>query len=210
MEIKCSHTDVLDTDLLVPNPRNPNKHPEEQIKLLAKIMAHQGWRSPIVVSRRSGYVVKGHGRLEAAKLNGWDKCPVDKQDYVNEADEWADMIADNKIAELAESDMKMIQELAQEIPQPFDLDLLGIPNFQLTALENIISDASSEWVGMPEFNQEDQLAHRQVIVNFKSDEDVMLFAKLLEQDLTDKTRSIWYPKVDPICAVDKRYSNEHI
>ena len=31
---------------LVPNPRNPNTHPEDQVKLLAKIIKFQGFRSP--------------------------------------------------------------------------------------------------------------------------------------------------------------------
>jgi DNA modification methylase len=130
MEVKCTFTEMVDLDLLVPNPRNANKHPEEQIKLLAKIMKHQGWRRPIVVSKRSGFVVAGHGRLMAAKLNGWTSAPVDRQDYASEADEYSDMIADNKIAELAETDMAMVNLDAASFPD-LDLDLLGIPDFSL-------------------------------------------------------------------------------
>ena len=130
MEVKCTFTEMVDIDLLVPNPRNANKHPDEQIKLLAKIMKHQGWRRPIVVSKRSGFVVAGHGRLMAAKLNGWAQAPVDRQDYATEADEYADMIADNKIAELAETDMAMVNLDAASFPD-LDLDLLGIPDFSL-------------------------------------------------------------------------------
>ena len=134
MLVKCSHTEMVDIDLLVPNPRNPNKHPDNQIALLAKIMKHQGWRSPVVVSKRSGFIVKAHGRLAAAKLNGWTQAPVDKQDYSCEADEFADMVADNKIAELAESDMLMINEDAAKFPE-LDLDLLGITDFSLVDAE---------------------------------------------------------------------------
>lgn len=131
MVVNCSHTELVDIDLLVPNPRNPNVHPENQLKLLAKIMKHQGWRSPIVVSKRSGFMVKGHGRLAAAKLNGWTQAPVDKQDYLNEADEFADMVADNKIAELSTTDMQLVQSMVLEMPKDFDIDLLGIPEFHI-------------------------------------------------------------------------------
>jgi DNA modification methylase len=131
MQINCAHDELVDIDLLTPNPRNANKHPEKQIKLLAKIMKHQGWRSPVVVSRRSGFIVKGHGRLEAAKLNGWDTIPVDHQEYANEADEYADMVADNKIAELADTDLSMVLEDVLNLGPDFDLDLLGIPDFKL-------------------------------------------------------------------------------
>ena len=46
----------------VEHPRNPNKHSDKQIALLAKIIRNQGWRNPIVVSADSGFIVAGHGR----------------------------------------------------------------------------------------------------------------------------------------------------
>src|SRR5689334_7267785 len=128
MDVKCAFDEMVDIDLLIPNPRNPNKHPENQIALLAKIMGHQGWRSPVVVSERSGFIVKGHGRLQAAKLNGWAQVPVDKQEYATEADEYADMVADNKIAELAETDLGMVLQDVLDLGPDFDFDLLGIPD----------------------------------------------------------------------------------
>jgi len=134
--VKCAFDEMIDSDLLIPNPRNPNKHPENQIKLLAKIMNHQGWRSPIVVSTRSGFIIKGHGRLAAAKLNGWSQTPVDYQDYENEADEYADMVADNKIAELAESDMGMILTDMKDFPD-MDTELLGVFDFTTDCLPEI-------------------------------------------------------------------------
>ena len=137
MKINCAHTELADIDLLVPNPKNPNKHPDNQIKLLAKIMAHQGWRSPVVVSNRSGFITKGHGRLMAARLNGWTQVPIDRQDYANEADEYADMVADNKIAELAETDMMMVNADAQNLGPDFDLELLGIPDFEIVPTEEL-------------------------------------------------------------------------
>jgi DNA modification methylase len=121
---------MVDVDLLVPHPLNPNKHGERQIEMLAKIMNHQGWRHPITVSKRSGFIVAGHGRLMAAKKLGWTQAPVDRQEFDTEADEYAHLIADNKIAELAEhDDLKMFDDL-KKFPD-LDLDLLGIPDFEL-------------------------------------------------------------------------------
>ena len=34
--------------------------------MLAHIIAEQGWRAPITVSRRSGYIVRGHARRLAS------------------------------------------------------------------------------------------------------------------------------------------------
>lgn len=64
----CAHDAIVPLKDLRPNPKNPNQHPPEQIKLLASIIRATGWRAPITVSKRSGLVTKGHGRLMAAQL----------------------------------------------------------------------------------------------------------------------------------------------
>jgi DNA modification methylase len=147
MKIQCAHTEIKDIVTLVPHPRNPNKHPDQQIDLLAKIMRHQGWRNPIVVSKRSGFIVAGHGRLAAAKKNGWDKAPVDFQEFLTEADEYAHMVADNKIAEIAEHDDSMMLEDLKAFPD-LDLDLLGIPDFELP--ENEVLEPGCDEDAVPE------------------------------------------------------------
>jgi ParB-like chromosome segregation protein Spo0J len=124
---------------LIPNPRNPNKHGDTQVALLAKIIQHQGWRSPITISKRSGFVVTGHGRLEAARLLQVEQVPVDEQDFATEADEWAHLIADNRIAELADADRAMLRDLAEELDTgDFDMDLTG---FDVAALEELMTAA---------------------------------------------------------------------
>lgn len=115
VDVHCAYTEMMPIERIVPNPKNPNKHPDKQIELLAKIIEAQGWRTPITVSKRSGYVVRGHGRLMAARLLGCETVPVDVQSYESEAAEYADLIADNRIAELANIDDKMMAELLSEM-----------------------------------------------------------------------------------------------
>jgi ParB-like chromosome segregation protein Spo0J len=111
---------------LVEHPRNPNKHPERQLEALSKILKHQGFRAPIVVSKRSGFIVAGHGRLSAAIKAGFEKVPVSYQDFDTEADEWAHMIADNRIAELAERDDTELGSLIRDLDlEEFNLSLTG-------------------------------------------------------------------------------------
>ena len=133
-QIYCSHTELVDTASLVENPRNPNRHPEKQIEALAKIIQYQGWRNPIVVSKRSGFIVKGHGRLKAAQHLQLEKVPVDYQEYENEASEWADMVADNKIAELAEIDKDELASIMADLDGEFDLDLTGFDSMEIDDL----------------------------------------------------------------------------
>ena len=137
LPVFCAYDELVPTEELVGNPRNPNQHPDAQIELLAKIIAAQGWRAPITVSTRSGFVVRGHGRLAAARLLGADVVPVDHQDYASEASEWADLIADNRIAELAEPDLPLLKDLLEELDTgEFDLDLTG---FDVTELERLMT-----------------------------------------------------------------------
>src|SRR3990167_4668799 len=124
--VPCSHSSMRPVASLKPNPRNPNRHSPSQIKLLAKIIKHQGFRSPIVVSRRSGLVVAGHGRIDAAKLLGLKTVPVDEQEFASDADEMAHMVADNRIAELAELDLTALPDIMAELREAhFDLDMTG-------------------------------------------------------------------------------------
>jgi len=118
----CVHDALVYVVEFKPNPKNPNTHPASQIELLGKIIKEQGWRAPITVSKRSGLIVKGHGRLEAAFKAGISKAPVDFQDYESEAAEHADMVADNRLAELAVVDNSKLSELMKEL-NDFDIDL---------------------------------------------------------------------------------------
>jgi hypothetical protein len=52
------------------------------------------------------------------------------------------------------------------------------------------------WKGMPTFDQNDNPPWKQIYVNFRNKEDYEEFAKLVDQALTDKSKSIWYPKLD--------------
>ena len=123
-DVYCAHSQMVEIEKVVPNPRNPNKHSEKQIALLSKIIAAQGWRAPITVSTRSGFIVRGHGRLLAARKLGLAEVPVDYQAYETEAAEWADLIADNRLSELSETDELLLKDLLQELnTSELDLEL---------------------------------------------------------------------------------------
>jgi DNA modification methylase len=82
-------------------------------------------------------VTSGHGRIEAARLNGWNDVPVNFQDYESEEQEYADVQADNAIASWAELDLAGINSDLGELGPDFDLDLLGIRNFVLEPVEKL-------------------------------------------------------------------------
>ena len=90
------------------------------------------------MSTRFGFIVRGHGRYEAAKLLKEAAVPVDHQDYENEAQEWADLIADNRIAELAEMDRDMLGQLLSEL-KGFDIDI-ELSGFELKGIDRLLAD----------------------------------------------------------------------
>lgn len=122
--VYCAFDKIVPISELKPNPLNPNKHPQEQIQALGRIIREGGWRKPITVSTRSGMITAGHGRLMAAQLEELKEAPVDYQEYASEAAEFADLTADNRIAELAETDTKLLADIFQHIDTgeiPFEL-----------------------------------------------------------------------------------------
>lgn len=125
---------------LARHPKQANKHPEEQIQRLAEILKYQGWRSPICVSTLSGYITRGHGRLDAAKLNGWDSVPVIFQDYTDEDQEVADLHADNGIGQWSELDLSLINLQIPDFDPEFNVDLLGLKDFVIEPADKFQGD----------------------------------------------------------------------
>ena len=140
MKIHCQYSELVNVSALKEHPKNSNKHPTDQIERLARILEYQGWRYPVKVSRQTGYVTSGHGRILAAKLNGWREVPVSFQDYEDETQEWADVTSDNAIASWAELDLSTINAFVPDLGPDFDLDLLGIKDFTLDAADKYQGD----------------------------------------------------------------------
>lgn len=133
--IHCACAELAQIDGLKPNPKNCNQHPPSQIDLLAKNIAALGWRHPVIISKRSGLVVAGHARIEAARKLGLSVVPVDYQDFASEAEEQAYLIADNRIAELADIDNAALKELLAKLEaEGVDMDLTG---FDAEALKQL-------------------------------------------------------------------------
>ncbi len=138
----CAYDEIIDIGKAVPNPQNPNTHPKQQIELLAKIIKAQGWRAPITISNRSGLIVKGHGRLQAALLLGADKVPVDFQNYATEAEEIADLTADNRLAELAEMNNTMLADILADFDTgEMPLELTGYTAEDMEGILDAIAGA---------------------------------------------------------------------
>ena len=134
-QIRCSSDRLILLSDLRPHPKNRNTHSDGQISRLAKLFEFQGVRHPIIVSNLSGRIVAGHARLAAAQFIGMTEFPVDYQDFENEEQEYAFLVADNAIAEWATLDLAGINADLQDLGPDFDLDQLGIKDFTLDIAE---------------------------------------------------------------------------
>ena len=135
IEVWCAYDKLVKIEELIPHPKNPNTHPQSQIKILAQNIRYHGWRHPIVVSKLSGYIVAGHGRLEAAKELGVSIIPVEYQNFASEDNELAVLVGDNRLAELSSLDLNGLQDIIDGFKAgDFDTILAGFEPADLDAL----------------------------------------------------------------------------
>ena len=103
-----------------------------------------GFLNPVLVDD-ANVILAGHGRVEAAKLEGFAQVPVIRFDHLTEAQKRAYVIADNKIAEQAGWDREILAielgELIDLLPtEGFDVSLTG---FAAPEIDLLIKDMAS-------------------------------------------------------------------
>ena len=79
---------------------------------------------------------------------------------------------------------------------------------QMNMFPELENEWQKEWHDMPEFNQEDKAPFKQIIISFKNFSDVKAFGELMQQTVTPKTQSMWFPKAEIERYIDKRYKKE--
>lgn len=194
MNIKSNEIKLVNINDIQPNNKNRNYHSEEQIDRLVEIIKYQGFRSPLIISNRSGILVSGHGRLLAARKLGLAKLPVIYQDFDSEEQEYAAGISDNSITSWSQLDLSGINFDITDLGPDFDLDLLGIRNFHVDVNDKVInevnkSDETAAWVGMPEFEIADEDIKLTMVFLTELERD--LFVEKNNITITNKRNNVW-------------------
>ncbi len=127
--------------VLRPNPRNARTHSRKQIKLIAASIKEFGFLNPVIVDD-ANMILAGHGRLEAAKLEGLTHAPIVRFGHLTAAQKRAYVIADNKLAEQAGWDREILAielgELIDLLPaEGFDVSLTG---FEAPEIDLLLAD----------------------------------------------------------------------
>lgn len=113
------------TSELIPYVNNARLHSTEQVSKIAASIKEFGFNNPILTDGQNG-VIAGHGRLMAAEKLGLETVPTIELSHLSEAQKKAYILADNRLAELAEWDNELLKiELESLSELDFDIDLTG-------------------------------------------------------------------------------------
>jgi DNA modification methylase len=136
-------------DKLVPYARNARTHSKEQIAQLRASLREFGFVSPAVIDSKYNILV-GHGRVQAAREEGYTTVPCVFAENLTDAQKRAYILADNQLALGAGWDEEMLSvELSDLQDESFDISLLG---FDSDELEKLMNDDSGKNVEDDDFN----------------------------------------------------------
>lgn len=91
-----------------PYEKNPRNN-DQAVDAVAASIKEFGFKVPIIIDK-DNVIVAGHTRYKAATKLGFDEVPCIKADDLSEEQIKAFRLADNKVAELAEWDFKLLGE----------------------------------------------------------------------------------------------------
>lgn len=196
---------------LTPDPQNARRHGERNVGAIVAALQEVGAARSIVIDE-AGVIRAGNATVKAALEAGLSKLKVVDVDgdtlvavrRSGLSPEQLERLAlfDNRAAELAEGwDPEVLAEL-----QAQGVSMEGLwTGAELAALAGVADNPEEHWKGMPGFDHEEQGAWKSLTVNFKNKADLEAFARLVNQTITDRTRSIWYPPAEIGRYADKAY-----
>jgi DNA modification methylase len=130
-----------------PNPKNLRTHSKKQIKQIAASIRKFGFLNPLIVDDENT-LLAGHGRLEAARLEGLAHAPIVRSGQLTEAQKRAYALADNKIALNAGWDDELLALELKELmsADEFSVDVTG---FSIAEVDQLIDGLTPEEPGDP-------------------------------------------------------------
>lgn len=141
MEIKSKEILIVDPHTLTQYDKNTNKHTEDQLDRLGKLIDEYGFREPLIVRAGTNVVICGNGRLELAQKRKYESVPIVEQEFKDDDEVYKFHISHNAIAKdsWAKLDYKKIHADIENIG-PFDIELLGIKDFVVEPMEKLRDD----------------------------------------------------------------------
>jgi hypothetical protein len=186
--VRCTFSELRPINGILPNPRNPNRHPKKQLEKLAAIYPITGVRKAAIVSKRSGLLVTGHGSVEAARLIGMEAFPIDVQDFKDEQQEHAHMVADNQIADLAEIDETELAGLLAEMNKA-QADVAGLTGFDQNEIDAFLNPGAGK-SGNRKVNVQGVIQYNIVFDNLEQQEAWFRLIRQIKENYPDESLTI--------------------
>ena len=141
---KTTDMQLVDIDKLIPYANNARTHSPEQINKLRSSLREFGFINPVIIDNDFN-VIAGHGRIEAARLEGIREVPCVLVDYLTEAQKKAYILADNRYALDAGWDEEMLRvEIEALQGMDFNLALTGFDESEIADLFETDVDAKED------------------------------------------------------------------
>jgi DNA modification methylase len=139
---------------LKPRPKNPRTHTAKQIKQIAASIKEFGFVNPVLIDGTNG-IIAGHGRVEAAKILGISDVPTVRVDHLSPNQIRAYVIADNRLAENAGWDRRLLALELQEISVElnFDVTVTGFETADIDILISELTEADDEADKLPDIDR---------------------------------------------------------
>jgi DNA modification methylase len=112
---------------LKPDPRNARVHSKAQTRQLAASIREFGFNIPVVIDGHDN-IIAGHGRWLACRELGYSELPIIRLEHLSAAQARAFQLADNRLAEIAVWDERLLAEQLQELAElelGFSIEVTG-------------------------------------------------------------------------------------
>ena len=125
---------LVDIHKLIPYVNNARTHSKEQITKLRSSLREFGFINPVIIDKDFN-IIAGHGRVMAAKEEGYSEVPCVFVEHLTETQKKAYILADNRMALDAGWDEEMLAVEMEELQSlGFDLGLTGFDEKELADL----------------------------------------------------------------------------
>lgn len=122
---KITNIQEIDPNILIPYQNNAKIHGEEQIEKLKASIQEFGFLTPCLIDAEYN-LIAGHGRVMAAKELNMKTVPCVFIEGLSEAQKRAYILADNRLGELGEWDMELVNAELDELSEcGFDVSITG-------------------------------------------------------------------------------------
>lgn len=186
---------MIDPEKVIPHPKNP-RHGD--VGAIAESIRINGFWGSVIIQKSTGFCCAGNHRVKAAIAAGLAEIPAQIYD-IDDDQALRILIADNRYSDIAANDNELLAELLADLAEADSLEGTGWDTDDVDGLLRLVNQVSlgegtnayEEWVGMPDYEQNDRRSAFRTTVHFLTEDDANEFFSLIERP---KLQIMWWPE----------------